>query len=87
MAVGPTGDGSVFQADGGCTYNLSGNPPATYRLTGDFDGSHMRLSGNALGLDLTLEGNVSGDSLFGTYQGSSSTPCFVYSGTFQGTKH
>ena len=86
MSLGPTGDGSQVQAVGGCTYDLSGNSAGTYRLLGQFDGSFMSLSGNALGLDLTIEGTVFGDSLLGTYTGSSSTPCFVYSGTLQGTK-
>ena len=86
MSLGPTGDGSQVQASGGCTYGLSGNSAGTYRLLGQFDGSFMSLSGNPLDLDLTLEATVIGDSLIGSYRGSSSSPCFVYSGTLQGTK-
>ena len=86
MSVGPTGDGSTVQADGTCTYPLSGTAPGMYRMTGEFDGLHMNLSGNPLGLDIALQGLVVGDSVSGTYNGSSTSPCFVYTGTFQGTK-
>jgi hypothetical protein len=88
MTVSGTGstDGGV-RADGGCTYNAGGNSGGTFLLSGHFDGSHLSLSGGGLGSSqFILDATVSGTSLSGSYTGAADTPCFVYSGTWQGTK-
>ena len=85
MVVGPVGDGSQFEAVGTCAYDSSSTRVGMYRLLGQFDGYFMTFSGSMVGINIMLQGSVVGDSLTGTYTGTTTTPCFVYSGTFQGS--
>lgn len=76
----------VVTGEGGCTYNTDGSDGGRFFLTGEFDGSHLTLSGGGLASHLILDATVSGNSLSGTYTGTAERPCFLYSGTWQGTR-